>query len=63
MTPSKKEVTEFAVKLQLIKGMDGEFRAVMREHFPGITNYAVREAYKNARIIIAIDHTTRTSHE
>lgn len=32
------------------------FNAAMRAHFPRITDYTLREAHKNAKILVALQH-------
>jgi hypothetical protein len=53
------ELTKFAEKLIRLKEGNGEFKAVMRERFPRISDYAIREAYKNAKIVVAIKQAGR----
>jgi hypothetical protein len=45
-----------AVQLVRLHGSNGRtFNAAMREEFPGITPHALRKAYQDAKILIAIE--------
>jgi hypothetical protein len=54
-------VIRFAVQLGRLDGRT--FNAAMREKFPGITPYALRKAYQDARILIAVQLVTRQDEE
>jgi hypothetical protein len=57
-------VIRFAVQLGKTRRLDGRtFNAAMREKFPGITPYALRKAYQDARILIAVQLVTRQDEE
>jgi hypothetical protein len=53
-------VIAFAIRLNKIRSLSNkEFNAAMRKEFPAITPYTLRMAYKDSRILIAIQTVSR----
>lgn len=53
-------IAEFALHLVAINGLsDKGYNAAMRREFPGITNYALRQARLDARVRLAIKQVVK----
>jgi hypothetical protein len=53
--PNPDVIIRFAVQLSKRRWRDGKaFNAAMRAEFPTITPYALRKAYQDAKILIAL---------
>jgi hypothetical protein len=58
--PNPDVVIRFAVQLSKQRWRNGKaFNAAMRAEFPTITPYALRKAYQDAKILIALQQLTR----
>ena len=55
MRYDRRRVVEYAVQLRMIPELDGWFKAVMREEFPGISDWMLRQAEADANLIISFN--------
>jgi hypothetical protein len=61
MNYSYEEVARYATQLLLTCGHEG-FADIMQEQFPGLSNYMLRKALKDAKILVALQRELKREH-